>query len=121
ATGSAYALLAVTPGNGITFQYGYNTSVSGGSYTFPNLWIKLTRSGATITAYSSPDGTTWTQAGTTTIAMTDPVTVGLVVCSQPASLLNPSGSNSARLTPAGSSLPVPWADSDIGNPAVAGS
>ena len=45
---------------------------SGSSYTFPNAWLRLTRSGATITAYSSPDGTTWTQVGTATIAMTDP-------------------------------------------------
>ena len=49
ASGSAYALLAATPGNGITFQHGYNTDVSGGSYTFPNAWLKLTRSGNTIT------------------------------------------------------------------------
>jgi outer membrane protein assembly factor BamB len=81
ASGSAYALLAVTPGNGINFEYGYNTNVSGGSYTFPNAWLELTRSGSTITAYSSPDGVNWTMVGTTTISMTDPVTIGLFVCS----------------------------------------
>ena len=74
-----YALLAVTPGNGITFQDDFNSSVSGGSYTFP-VWLKLSRSGNTITAYTSPDGSTWTEVGTTTISLTDPVTVGLVVC-----------------------------------------
>ena len=36
ASGSPYALLAVTPGNGVQFEYGYNTSVGGESYTFPN-------------------------------------------------------------------------------------
>ena len=77
---SPYALLAVTPGNGIRFQYGFNTDVAGGSYTFPNAWLKLTRSGNTITAYSSADGTTWTQVGTTTISMTNPVTIGLFTC-----------------------------------------
>ena len=35
ASGSTYALLAVTPGNGVHFEYGFNTSVSGGSYTLP--------------------------------------------------------------------------------------
>ena len=35
-SGTSYALLGVTPGNGIAFQYGYNTSVAGGSYSFPN-------------------------------------------------------------------------------------
>ena len=78
--GSSYALLGVTPGNGIAFQYGYNASVSGGSYSFPNGWLKLTLSGSTITAYSSADGTTWTQVGTTTISLTDPVTIGLFTC-----------------------------------------
>ena len=34
-SGSSYALLGVTPGNGIAFQYGFNTTVSGGSYTLP--------------------------------------------------------------------------------------
>ena len=76
-TNSPYALLAVTPGNGIHFQYGFNTDVSGGSYSFPNAWLKLTRSGSTITAYSSADGTTWTEVGAATISMTDPVTIGL--------------------------------------------
>ena len=48
------------------------------------------RSGNTITAYSSPDGTTWTQIGTTTIAMTDPVTIGLFVAPTSAGTLNTS-------------------------------
>ena len=87
ASGSSYALLAVTPGNGIAFQYGFNASVSGGSYTFPNGWLKLTRSGSTITAYSSADGTTWTQVGTTTISLTDPVTIGLFTCAHNAGAL----------------------------------
>ena len=63
ATGTNYALLAVTPGNGIAFQSDFNYNVSGGSYTLP-VWLKLTRSGSTITAYTSTDGTTWTTAGT---------------------------------------------------------
>jgi len=88
-SGSSYALLAVTPGNGITFQYNYNSSVSGGSYTLP-AWLKLTRAGNTITAYSSADGTIWTQVGTATISMSDPVTVGIFVCAHNAGALNTS-------------------------------
>ena len=79
--GSPYALLAVTPGNGVAFQYGFNTGVGGGSYTFPNGWLKLTRAGNTFTAYKSADGSTWTQVGTTTITMTSGATVGLFVTS----------------------------------------
>jgi len=97
-SGSSYALLAVTPGNGIAFQYGYNTGVSGGSYTFPNAWLKLTRSGNTITAYTSPDGTNWTQVGTTTISMTDPVTIGLFVTSHNPNALNTSTFDNVSVT-----------------------
>jgi hypothetical protein len=96
--GSAYALLAVTPGNGVTFQHGYNASASGGSYTFPNAWLKLTRAGSAITAYTSTDGTTWTQVGTTTITMTDPVTIGFFVCSHNAGALNKSTFDNVSIT-----------------------
>lgn len=97
ASGSNYALLAVTPGNGSTFQYGFNTAVPGPSYTFPT-WLRLSRSGSTITAYSSPDGSTWTEVGTTTIALTDPVTIGLFVCSHTAGTLNTSTFDNVSVT-----------------------
>ena len=35
-SGSSYALLGVTPGNGIAFQSDFNASTLGGSYSFPN-------------------------------------------------------------------------------------
>ena len=75
----------MTPGNGIHFEYGYDTDVGGESYTFPDAWLELTRFGNTITAYSSADGTTWTEVGTTTISLTDPVTIGLFTTSHNAS------------------------------------
>jgi regulation of enolase protein 1 (concanavalin A-like superfamily) len=119
--GSAYALLAVTPGNGVAFQYGYNTGIGGGTYTFPNAWLKLTRTGSTVAAYTSADGSTWTQVGTTTISMTDPVTVGLFVTSHNAGSLNTSTFDKVSVTSGGSNLPVPWSDSEVGGPTPAGS
>ena len=76
--GSTYALLAVTPGNGISFQYGFNQYTSGTSYTFP-AWLKMTFYGAsgTVIAYSSPDGINWAEVGSTTISMAYPATIGL--------------------------------------------
>lgn len=97
ASGSNYAFLAVTPGNGITFQYGFNTAVPGPSYTFP-AWLRLSRSGTAITAYSSPDGTTWTEVGTTTVALTDPITIGLFVCSHTAATLGTSTFDNVTVT-----------------------
>jgi regulation of enolase protein 1 (concanavalin A-like superfamily) len=87
--GSPYALLAVTPGNGIAFQYGYDTNVGGGTYSAPE-WLRLSRSGNVITAYSSPDGQTWTEVGSTTLTLSGPVLVGLFVCSHNSGLLNTS-------------------------------
>ena len=103
--GSSYALLGVTPGNGIAFQYGFNASTSGGSYSFPNGWLKLTRTGSTITAFSSADGTTWTQVGVTTMSLTDPVTIGLFNCAHNASALNTATFDNVSVT-AGSSQPA---------------
>ena len=97
-SGSSYALLGVTPGNGITFQYGFNASTSGGSYTFPNGWLKLTRTGSTITAFSSADGSTWTPVGATTISLTDPVTIGLFNCAHNASALNTATFDNVSVT-----------------------
>ena len=123
AGGSSYALLGVTPGNGIAFQYGFNASVSGGSYSFPNAWLKLTRFGSTVTAFSSSNGTTWTPVGATTISLNDPVTIGLFNCAHNASALNTATFANVSVT-AGAALtppPAPWGDSDVGTPATAGS
>jgi hypothetical protein len=103
--GSAYALLAVTPGNGIAFQYGYNNTVPGGSYSFPDCWLRLTRSGTTITAYSSADGATWTQVGSTTITMTDPVTIGLFSCAHNGNAACTATLDNVSVTPPGFAVP----------------
>ena len=44
-------------------------------------WLRLTRSGNTITASTSPDGRTWTEAGTATISLKNNTLVGLAACS----------------------------------------
>ena len=87
----------MTPGNGITFQYGFNASVSGGSYSFPS-WLKLTVSGSTVTAYSSADGSTWTEVGTTTISLTAPVTIGLFTCAHNAGALGTATFDNVTVT-----------------------
>ena len=56
AAGAPYVLLAVTPGNGVHLQYGFNSDISGGQYAFPNAWLRLQRSGNTFTAWMSGDG-----------------------------------------------------------------
>jgi hypothetical protein len=69
--GSAYAAVMATPGHGIRMQYDYTTDVAGLSRT-PSAasprWLRLTRSGDTITGYDSADGTHWTQISAVTLA-----------------------------------------------------
>jgi hypothetical protein len=77
--GSNYAMLAATPGNGLHMQYNFNGDIGGGSYAFPNAWMKLTRRGNTITTYSSSDGQTWTQVGSQTLTLPTNALIGLFV------------------------------------------
>jgi RHS repeat-associated protein len=62
---------------------GANTSSAGSSssVTLP-YWIKLVRSSGTFTGYSSPDGSTWTQVGSSeSISMAENALVGMAVSS----------------------------------------
>ena len=65
--GSAYAAMMVTGGHGVRMQYNYTGDTAGlpGAVSAAQpRWLRLTRSGDTITGYDSADGTRWTQVGT---------------------------------------------------------
>jgi hypothetical protein len=65
--GSAYAAMMVTDGHGVQMQYNFTGDTAGmpGAVSAANpRWLRLTRSGDTITGYDSADGTRWTQVGT---------------------------------------------------------
>jgi ABC-type transport system involved in multi-copper enzyme maturation permease subunit len=65
--GSAYAAMMVTGSNGVRMQYNYTGDIAGmaGSVSAAHpRWLRLTRSGGTITGYDSADGTHWTDVGT---------------------------------------------------------
>lgn len=64
--GSAYAAMLVTASHGVRMQYNYIHDTAGlpGSVTAASRrWLRLTRSGDTITGYDSADGTHWTEVG----------------------------------------------------------
>jgi ABC-type transport system involved in multi-copper enzyme maturation permease subunit len=69
--GSAYAAMMVTADHGVRMQDDYTNDTAGQpgavSPTSPR-WLRLTRSGDTITGYDSADGTQWTQVGTVHLA-----------------------------------------------------
>jgi ABC-type transport system involved in multi-copper enzyme maturation permease subunit len=69
--GSAYAAMMVTGSNGVRMQYNYTNDTAGlpghVSAAHPR-WLRLTRSGDTITGYDSADGAHWTEVGTARLA-----------------------------------------------------
>jgi regulation of enolase protein 1 (concanavalin A-like superfamily) len=84
AADSAYAMADLTPSGSVEFSRrastGSGASVSA-AYGSAPIWLKLTRSGDTFSAYESTDGTSWTLIGSDTIAMQADVLIGLAVCS----------------------------------------
>jgi hypothetical protein len=78
--GTRYAALVVTPRHGLRLRANFatDTPVGGGG---PR-WLRLIRSGSTVTGYESADGATWRAVGTVNLAALPPtVQVGLVVYS----------------------------------------
>jgi hypothetical protein len=86
--GSPYLLIAVAPTGVVKVQYNFNGSLTESTYTFPNVWMKLSWTTAgRITAYLSSDGATWTQVLSKALTVTSPATAGLFECSHKAGLL----------------------------------
>ena len=83
--GSAQAFMLVSGAKGLAFQRRLadgNTSVStAGTLSTAPRWVKLTRSGSTISAFESADGATWTLVGSDTFTLGATVDVGLAVSS----------------------------------------
>jgi ABC-type transport system involved in multi-copper enzyme maturation permease subunit len=65
--GSPYAAMMTTGSNGVRMQYNYTRDIAGepgmASAASPQ-WLRLTRSGDTVTGYDSVDGVHWTEVGT---------------------------------------------------------
>ena len=89
--GAINTFMAMTGGDGGGATYQQRLEADGASvsqHTYadgpfaPPYWVKVTREGDTLLGYTSPDGETWTQRGdTTTLAMGDPVLIGLALTS----------------------------------------
>jgi ABC-type transport system involved in multi-copper enzyme maturation permease subunit len=83
--GSAYAAMMVTGGHGVRMQYDYTQDVAGlpGAVTAASpRWLRLTRTGGTITGYDSADGRHWTLIGTAVVpGLSSTVQAGLFATS----------------------------------------
>ncbi|MDQ8179590.1 LamG-like jellyroll fold domain-containing protein [Pelagicoccus sp. SDUM812005] len=84
-SGSRNAALVVTPSKGVSFQWRDEKDGSSGYSAASGLsapyWVRLQRSGGTISAYRSSDGNTWTSAGSVNIDMNSVIAMGLCVTS----------------------------------------
>lgn len=125
--GSPYAAVMVTPGRGVRLQSDFTTDVAGSAGTAPR-WLKLTRSGDSVTGYESADGAAWSRVGTVRLdELPQRVEVGLFVASPNAIKINRQfGSESiderptdgkatferVSLEPAQPQQSVPWRDHD---------
>jgi ABC-type transport system involved in multi-copper enzyme maturation permease subunit len=71
AQGSAYAAMLATGSNGVRMQWNYTGDTAGlpgrVSASSPR-WLRLVRSGDTVTGYDSADGTRWTQVDRVTLS-----------------------------------------------------
>ncbi len=100
--GSAYAAVMATPGHGVRMQWNYTNDIAGLPGTVSAAsprWLRLTRSGDTVTGYDSADGSHWTKIGTATLAgLPSTVQAGLFAAS-PQDVASSQGFASNNFTP----------------------
>jgi ABC-type transport system involved in multi-copper enzyme maturation permease subunit len=86
--GSPYAAIMVTGSHGVRMQDNYVNDTAGlpGPVSAASVrWLRLDRSGDTVTGHTSTDGTNWAEAGTARVSGLGPtVRAGLFVASPPA-------------------------------------
>ena len=82
------------------------------------IWLRLERTGTTITASTSTDGTQWTIVGTQTLSLPSNVYVGIAVSSGAANSATATVSN--PFSQGTSTLPAGWASADVGQAALPG-
>jgi len=107
--GSAHVILDVEPSGNIEFMTrstsGGQTSWLAGATRAAPVWLKLVRSGTTVTGFMSADGSTWTTVGSTTIALPTSADVGLIVTSHDTSQLNTATFDSAAVSASSGGTP----------------
>jgi ABC-type transport system involved in multi-copper enzyme maturation permease subunit len=85
--GSAYAAMMVTADHGVRMQYDYTgdaPGLAGAVSAASPRWLRLARSGDTLTGYDSADGTHWTKVGAVTLtALPSTAQGGLFAASPP--------------------------------------
>lgn len=101
-----YAVVVVTPGNGVAFQWdangnGYLDSFSGVGGVKAPAWVRLVRTGSEVSGYYSTDGSTWTKVGPTVnlAGVADTQDAGLIATSHAAGVTGHFGFSDFTVTP----------------------
>jgi hypothetical protein len=98
APGSAYAAMLVTGGHGVRMQWNYtgdSPGLPGAVSASAPRWLRLTRSGDTVTGYDSPDGRHWSEVNRVVLSGLPPTAqVGLFATSPGYQKIVAIGSNS---------------------------
>jgi phosphatidylserine/phosphatidylglycerophosphate/cardiolipin synthase-like enzyme len=117
---SAQAFMLVSAGKGVAFQRrkadGSSSLSTAGTFSQAPRWVKLTRSGSTITAYESADGSAWTKVGSDTFTMPSTVFIGLAVSSHVQGVLCTATFDGVAVSTGTTAqlLPSGWTSQDIG-------
>ncbi len=100
---SAFVMLCVTPGNGISLQWRENTGDACNKKDLGaaslSVYLKLSKKDSTFTAYKSTDGKEWEMLGNISLnsQFADEYLVGMEVCSHSSSMLNLSKFNQIKV------------------------
>ena len=130
--GSPYTAIMVTPGHGVRMQYDFTHDIAGlpGAVSARSpRWLRLTRSGDTITGYDSADGSHWDKVATVTLAgLPATASIGLFATSPAYQNLSQFfGGTTGQVGPSlatgvfdhvslsGGRPGAPWAGDDVGN------
>jgi len=116
---SAHAFMLSSAGKGVAFQRrtvagGISTNTAG-PLAAPPQWVRLLRVGSLVTAYSSPDGSSWTAIGSATIALSSTAYVGVAVTAHNEFTTTTAHVSNVSVLPSGQQA------IDIGAPALPGS
>jgi ABC-type transport system involved in multi-copper enzyme maturation permease subunit len=87
--GSPYAAIMVTSSHGVRMQYNYvhdKAGLPGPVSAASPRWLRLDRSGDTVTGYDSADGTHWAKVGTVHVAGLGPAVQGGLFVASPDSV-----------------------------------
>ncbi|MDB6027165.1 MAG: hypothetical protein JWM68_3388 [Verrucomicrobiales bacterium] len=85
AANSKHAFTLLSAGNGLAFQRRTGTGSTSDSTTGPSVgapyWVRLNRTGSSLTSYTSSNGINWSILGSASIPMSNAVQIGLAVTS----------------------------------------